>query len=41
MVAASSPGLKGATIEIPVSADGEHGVLATAARSMATEQLWV
>ena len=40
-VTASSPGLASATVEIPVSADsGQHGVLPTAARSMAAEQRW-
>ena len=39
-VVASSPGLTSATIEIPVSADAEHGVLHAAARSVHEQQTW-
>ena len=40
-VVASSPGLASATIQIAVSADDEHGVLPTAARSIGEElQRW-
>lgn len=40
-VTASSPGLKSATLEIPVSASTLHDVLSTAERSHKTEQNWV
>jgi hypothetical protein len=40
-VKASSPGLGSATVEIAVSANSEHGVLKTAARSLETEQRWM
>lgn len=41
VVTATSPGLRSATIEIPVSTDGSrHGVLSTAERSLQTEQRW-
>ena len=39
-VVASSPGLASGTVEIPVSDSAAHGVLPTAARSLATEQAW-
>lgn len=39
-VVASSPGLTSAEIEIPVSAEDQHGVLQTATRSFDTEQSW-
>lgn len=40
VVVASSPGLASATVEIPVSTEEQHSVLAAASRSLAQEQLW-
>lgn len=40
-VTASSPGLKSATIKIPVSTDeGQHGILAAAQHPLQSEQRW-
>ena len=40
-VVASSPGLASATVQIPVSAQPQHSVLATATSSLKIEQVWV